>query len=226
MASDPLERVKRIIRELQKKTIDNGCTEEEALAAAKLMGDLMQKHDLEMDEVGLKEETAQCKKNVVRAVDDFASSIVVGIGNFCTLKVWRSAPGEFTFFGTPHDLEIGKYLYEIISEAMDYGWSEYSELVGYSMKKRASYRMGFAHRVCERLRELKEERNRAVTGTALVVLKDQLVTEEFAKLNMRLDKARPQMAGDSSAYYSGVSAGSKVNLNNPLTGGNRTTQIR
>jgi len=221
-----LERVKRIIRELRNKTTERGCTEEEALAAAKMMGDLLEKHDLEMDEVGLKEETAACTKNIVRAADDYASNIIVGIGSFCDLIAYRSKPGEFTFFGTPHDLEIGLYLFEVCAEAMDYGWSEYMEIHGYSMKKRASYRMGFAGRVTARLRELKAARAKP-TGTALIVLKDQLVKSEWSKEGIKLQAGAKRYVADMGAFREGTAAGGRVNLNNPLTGGGGSAgQIR
>lgn len=216
-----LERVKRIIRELQQRTTSNGCTEAEALAAAEKMGHLLQEHDLEMDEVGMKQEAAAAKKQVMRAADDYASSMCVGISRLCDLIVYLSGHGEFTFFGTPHDLEIGAYLYEIVCEAAEVEWSKYMEDYGYSVKKRASFRMGFAHRINERLREIRLAREAArmkmSTATDLVVVKDQLVKAEFNKLGIRLNKARSQTAADVSAYYSGHAAGAKVNLNNPLT---------
>jgi len=222
-----LERVKRIIRELQAKTTENGCTEAEAMAAAQKMGELLEKHDLEMDEVGLKRETADCKKQVMRAADNYAGSLCTAIGRLCDLIVWRTGEGNFTFFGTPHDLLVGEYLYEVCSEAMDYGWSEYMQVHGYSMKKRQSYRMGFANRAGTRLMELREARKRAATGNSLVVVKDQLVKSEFDKLGMNLRKAAPQQIADTQAYLQGVAAGERVNLNNPLGGPSQNgAQIR
>ena len=141
MSNPALDRVKRIIRELQAKTTENGCTEAEAMAAAAKMGELLQKHDLEMDEVGLKQETADCTKKQMFAADDYAGSLCTSIANLCDLIVWVSKPGCFTFFGTPHDLLIAEYLYEVCAEAMDHGWSEFMKTEGYSMKKRQSFRM-------------------------------------------------------------------------------------
>lgn len=229
--SKSLDRVKRIIRELQQKTIENGCTEEEALAAAEKVGAMLQEHDLEMDDVGIRMEAAGAKKQQVFAADDYAGSICVGISSLCDLKVWVSDPGVFTFFGTDHDLSLGVYLYEICAEAMDIDWAKYMELYGYSLKKRASFRMGFAHRVCDRLREIKEARKAAQmkmsTATGLVVLKDQLVQNEFDKLGMKLRKSAPQRAADRGAYASGQASGERMNLNNPIGDGTRgSAQVR
>lgn len=219
------ERAKRLIRELKNRTEDRGFTEAEALQAAKQLGELLEKYDLTIDEVGVKEDAAKCAKNVVFAADNAASSFVTAIGKFCSLIVYEETGGstKFVFFGTPHDLEIGIYLYEMLSDSVERDWADYSERFGYSMKKRMSFRAGFANRVYTRLIEMKNERdarNRAQTGTALMVLKNQLVTEEFQKqLGIKLVKSRGTVAADSHAYMHGQAAGNRTNLSNPLTGG-------
>ncbi len=222
---DELERVKRVIRALQAKTEDNGCSEEEAMSAAAKLGQLLEDYDLQIDEVGVREDAAACVKNEVFAADDFAGTIVVGLKHFCSIIAYRvhgeGHAGKYVFFGVPHDVEIALYLYEVCAEAMEHDWSEFMEVHGYSMKKRASFRAGFAHRVYERLIQMKrerDERNRKATGTALMVLKDQLVTQEFARqVGVKLVKGRASGgASDPNAYRAGMSSGGRVNLNNPL----------
>lgn len=222
-----LERVKRVIRALQQKTEENGASEAEALAAAAKLGQLLEMYDLEIDEVGVREDASQCRKNEVYAADDFAGTLVVGIKHFCSVIAYRSLgdghAGKYVFFGVPHDLEVALYLYEVCAEAMDHDWVAFMEVCGYSMKKRASFRAGFAHRIYSRLMQMKaerDERNRAKTGTALMVLKDQLVTEEFTRqLGIKLVKSRAGVkASDQNAYEAGHAAGGRVNLNSPLSG--------
>lgn len=216
------ERAKRLIRELQNRTTERGFTEAEALEAAAKLGALLEEHNLNIDEVGVKEEAAKCEKNVIFAADEAAGSMVTAIGKYCELIAYRElgAGTKYVLFGTPHDLEIGVYLYEMLSESIERAWSDYMESYGYSMKKRLSFRAGFANRVYSRLMEMKEERdarNRAQTGTSLMVLKNQLVTEEFTKqLGIKLVKSRGGTVADSSAYYAGQRAGDRANLNNPL----------
>jgi hypothetical protein len=224
-----IQRIKRVIQALQQKTQDNGCSEEEALSAAAKLGQLLEEYDLSIDEVGVREDASMCRKNEVFAADDFAGTLVVGIKHFCGIIAYTKSgdghAGKYVFFGTPHDLEIALYLYEICAEAMDRDWSDYMEVHGYSMKKRMSFRAGFANRVYYRLIEMKrerDERTRVATGTALMVLKDQLVTEEFKRqLGIKLVNARSgrNMAADPTAYQHGHAAGGRVNLSNPLGGG-------
>lgn len=220
-----LERAKRIIRELQQKTEQNGCTEEEAMAAAAKMGQLLEDYNLNIDEIGLREDASKCKKNEVFAADQFAGTLVTGIKHFCGIIAYQVG-GEghgmkYVLFGVPHDLEIALYLYEICAEAMEHDWAKYMEVHGYSMKKRASFRMGFSSRVYERLMQMKADRDarNASNCRDLVVLKDQLVKQEFAKTGIRLVKSSRQVVADNHAYGHGHAAGGRVNLNNPLGGG-------
>jgi hypothetical protein len=135
---------------------------------------------------------------------------------------------KYVLFGTPHDLEIALYLYEVCAEAMEHDWVGYMNVHGYSMKKRASFRMGFSSRVYERLKQMKRERDlrNASNCRDLVVLKDQLVKSEWAKQGIRLTKSRGTVAADGHAYGHGQAAGSRVNLNNPISGGPGRESIR
>lgn len=221
------ERILRILRELQKRTQEAGCTEAEALAAAEKMGRLMEEHDIEVGEIGMREEASGATKRKLFAADDYAGTLITGLKHFCSLITYidhneRGVAACYVIFGMEHDLEIATYLYEICAEAMDEEWHKFMDRNGYSMKKRQSFRMGFANRVYRRLLEMKAERDARTyqkTGTSLVVVKDAIVKSEFDKLGIKLNKARVQQAADMGAYYSGQAAGSRVNLNNPLTGG-------
>ena len=222
--ADRLARAKRLIADLQKITVENGATEAEALNAAERLGELLAKYNLELTDAIVREDAAKCVKNEVFAADDFAGMIVVGLKHFCGIITYKvhgeGHTGKYVFFGVPHDVEIALYLYEICAEAMDHDWSDYMDKYGYSMKKRMSFRAGFAHRIYDRLLELKAERDarNASTCRDLIVLKDQLVTEEFARqVGVKLVKARSGgRPADQSAYRAGMAAGGRVNLNNPL----------
>lgn len=229
------DRAKRLIRELQNRTTDRGCTEAEALEAADMIGKLLEENDLEMTEVGLKEEAAGAIKNMVFATDDFAGTLVTGIKLFCGLICYRDNTHEghgatYVLFGLPQDVDLGMYLYEVCAEAMEHDWAEFMNRHGYSMKKRASFRMGFANRVYERLKLMKEERDvrtYRATGTALVVMKQQIVKAEFDRqLGIKLVKQAGKVAADRDAYHQGRAAGGRVNLNNPLGGGEDRDRIR
>jgi hypothetical protein len=230
-----IARAKKLIGDLQNVTPENGATEEEALNAAKRLGELLDKYNLDMSDASIREDTGHCIKNEVFAADDYAGTLVVGIKHFCGIIAYTVTndghAGKYVFFGVEHDVAIALYLYEICAEAMDHDWSAFMEVHGYSMKKRASFRAGFATRVYDRLMQLKAERDAKMSSARdLIVLKDQLVTEQFTKqLGIRLvkSKAKNHGAADPNAYRAGHAAGGRVNLNNPLEGAsNRNASIR
>jgi hypothetical protein len=221
---DRLNRAKRLIADLQKITVENGATEAEALNAAARLGELLAKYNIDLTDAIVREDAAKCVKNEVFAADDFAGALVVGIKHFCGIIAYKvhgeGHAGKYVFFGVPHDVEIALYLYEVCAEAMEHDWALYMEEYGYSMKKRMSFRAGFSNRVYNRLTQMKAERDAATASTCrdLIVLKDQLVTEEFARqVGVKLVKSRGgSFAADEGAYRAGQSAGGRVNLNNPL----------
>ena len=53
-----LTRVKARIKALAEKTVSNGCTEAEAMAAAEMVGRLLERYALSMEEIDVRE--AQC----------------------------------------------------------------------------------------------------------------------------------------------------------------------
>ena len=87
--TDELSRVKARIKALTEKTIANGCTEAEAMAAAEMVGRLLERYALSMDAIEIR--TARCVQVAVpiggrrrRPID----GCVPAIARFCDCKVW------------------------------------------------------------------------------------------------------------------------------------------
>ena len=84
-----LARVKARIKALTDKTVANGCTEAEAMSAAEMVGRLLERYALSMDEIEVRE--ARCVQAEVpmggqrrRPID----ACVPAIARFCDCKVW------------------------------------------------------------------------------------------------------------------------------------------
>ncbi len=89
--TDELSRVKARIKALTEKTVANGCTEAEAMSAAEMVGRLLERYALSMDEIEVR--TAKCVQVEVdlgsrrrRPID----RCVPAIARFCDCKVWLS----------------------------------------------------------------------------------------------------------------------------------------
>lgn len=224
-----LERVKRIIRSLHSRTEENGVTEAEAMEAAAKIGALLAQHDLELSQVMLDGMKSSMVKEWVYAPDDSAGSVVTGIGKLCSLIVYRdkgSVGTRYALFGHDVDVELAKFLFEVITNAMEHDWVQYGQKHGFKRTQRDSFRIGFSGRVHNRLLDLKAQRDAEharqvkMSGcTDLVIVKNHIVKVEWEKEGITLGKARARTIHDSAAYREGRSAGDKVNLNSPLKDG-------
>lgn len=226
-ASDELERVKRLIRKLDARTTENGCTEAEAMESAEKIGQLLAQFELELTDVIISEEI--CVQREVFAADEAMGSVIVGIGRLCSLRVYHktgSSPVTYVLFGMSRDVELAVYLYELCVEAADMGWSEWIHSGrGHTVKQRESYRAGFGSRVSIRMSEMRDARDREreerlkTSGSRdLVLVRDAVVDEEFAKTGVRLVARRASRVRDNTAYGHGYEHGGNVNLNSPLGG--------
>lgn len=225
-----LERAKTLIRKLSARTIDRGCTEAEAMEATEKVGALLQQFDLQLSDVFMAEEI--CKQVEVFCDDDTAYGIVGGIARLCSLQnyhVQGSSPPTYVLFGFERDIELALYLYETLMEALATEWATYSKVNGFARKLRDSFRMGFGGRVHSRLVEMRLQRDRAAAERAkssdnrnLVLVRDAMVDEEFAKTGIRLVNGRSRAIHSRSAYDRGAEAGNRANINMPLNGDARS----
>lgn len=265
MQNTELAKIKARIKALAEKTVDAGCSEHEAMAAAKLVGKLLEQYNLSMSEIDVREQRcvtikiASGKKN--RTPID---GCMTALGDFADCKVWFSGghyreQAYYCFFGHETDTEMVQYLFDVISRAIDNETEKFKQTEVYrnSRNRRgssSSFGHGMSARINARLRELKKEQEanlraaeaakeaeetietevvvegfrpsftapKAKTGTALIVLKKQLVEQEFAKNGPKLRTAyNTRRISDYSGYAHGQAAGNRVNLSRPLDGGTK-----
>lgn len=226
------------IRALLAKTVDNGCTEAEAMAAAAKAKQLMDEYQIDLDEAGLEAEgfvrgTAEgAEARKLNAQDWLANAI----SSYCEVKSWRTATGgtyarakyRYVFFGLKSDVEFANWLLKALEAfcwqradawAIETGQGDY-------LSKR-NFVMGCASRISQRLREEAAARKAAnqhtATGKSLIVVKGALVDREFAKLGLRLRTASRsggyRSGGSHDAHAAGRSAGDRASFGRPVSGG-------
>jgi hypothetical protein len=241
-----LQKVKDRIKALTKKTVDQGCSEHEAMIAMEKVGRLLEQYNLSMSEIDLREQT--CKTLFIESRTNRRGAMdncVVSLANLFDCIVWFSKnwrrnengkrqPSSYAFFGTETDVEMIEYLFKIIADAIETETANFKKTATYyqaTNKKRAtiSFGRGMASRISFRLSQMKNEaeaRQAAATptGTSLVVLKDQLVKREFMNIGIKL--SRPPVRYryyDSNANSKGIEAGDKVNLSRPIGNGQKVS---
>jgi uncharacterized protein DUF2786 len=240
-----LSQVKARIRALTAKTIANGCTEAEAMAAAEMVGRLLERYALSMDAIEIR--TARCVQVTVplggrrrRPID----GCVPAIARFCDCKVWlarAAAPDpvqqeaaaelgrHYVFFGFETDTALATYLFAVIERAVRTETATFRQLnprlQGVRLRRAsASFQHGVVARVSDRLDAMHRSRDATVrtqrsTGTDLIVAKNRVVQEAFGEIDIRL--VRMAATGQrviTTAFRAGWAAGDRVNLNRPVPG--------
>ncbi len=120
-----LDRLIGRIQALRAKTVEQGCTEQEALAAAEKVAELLDRYGLSLSELNLQQQACEgmpveTGRRRVGPVDD----CVPAVAAFFDCRVWgggKSASGtlRYVFFGLPADVAAARYLYELVERAFE-----------------------------------------------------------------------------------------------------------
>jgi hypothetical protein len=164
---DRLAPIKARIRKLMDRTIDNGCTESEAMAAADMVGKLLAEFNLTMSEVDVR--TARCVTlEVFSGVMNRNEMwhVAFTIGRFTTCKVWFRA-GKYFYFGQEQDAQMATYLFQMIRSAVATEWRGFKKTYTYrraaSLKTATnSFKQGMTRRIATRLHEMNKANEEAV----------------------------------------------------------------
>jgi hypothetical protein len=225
-ADADLDKVLARIQALRAKTVDRGCTEQEAIAAAGKVAELLDRYGLSLSEVELKEQScAGFGVGTGRRRFGPIDSCMPAVGEFCDWRVWseKTTDGEirYVFFGLPADVAGARYLYELVEQAFATETELFKRAEIYTQHRSGdrrsathSFQTGLAHGIARKLDELhqqREETMRTATGRDLVPAKEAIVEEELAKLGLRFH-ARGGSKGRyvlRDAYEAGHEAGDR-----------------
>ena len=216
------------INALLAKTPENGCTEAEASMAFKKAQSLMMQYTIEQGELGLTKETC-VKGETPRA--GYAAAVANALADTNNCKVWMNSRSDtLYFFGLKSDVDMCIYFYQytctaINEETTRYQKSaEYKQLTTWQHGRTVSdsFRKGMSARIAKDIRETHQSQQAeyaAQGGTALVLVKNAIVNDAYAKLGMRLGTARRSQARTSNSYSSGFAAGGNVSMRKGVAGG-------
>lgn len=189
------------IQALRVRTVERGCTEEEALAAAAKVAELLDRHGLSLSELEVRNQT--CESVIVETTRRRAGPLddcVPAVASFFDCRVWGEKDDDgmlrHVFFGLPADVAAAGYLYDLVERAFETEGTRFRAGETYrtmpsKLRRTAthSFQHGLAHGIMEKLRMLRDARESALRGASgrdLVVLKADVVDEEMAALGLRL----------------------------------------
>jgi len=225
--------IKKRILALMAKTTENGCTEDEAMAASAMVQKMLHKYQMDLSDLKIQEsECLQGTYDAQQKTDPMVVWCISAIGYFTDTKVWKHRDRDgwrsYKYFGLEHDVMIAEYITKICDWAIIFGGEDFKDTESWKLatkskrvKLKQDYQYGMACRLSQRLTEMKDKQrfdDKQTTGRDLVVVKDAVVEAEFNKLDLNLKKGRSSMRKvDSRAYAAGVAAGDKVALNPGVT---------
>ena len=236
--SADLDRVIQRITGLRAKTVDRGCTEQEAMAAAAKVSELLQRHDLTLDAISVRD--SDCEGASIATgrkrrapVDD----CIVPIATFCDCRVWSEGTPDgalrYLFFGLKADVAAARFLHELIEDTFETESTNFrlgkiyqAQSGGDRRVALNSFQTGLARGISAKLDTLKTERSVALRAHAgpvgggfdLVAAKSSVLDEEMARLGLnftaRATSSRRQFHGD--AFAAGKAAGARFEPNAAL----------
>jgi hypothetical protein len=146
------------------------------------------------------------------------------ISRFAGTKLWvvGGIKGEMNWLGMESDVELALWLWRSLRQFMDDQWEEYKRVEVRDMgatrlelkELRIAFIRAFCTRVAERLNEMVVQ-HKAETGTALVVLKNQVVEKRMADMGINLGRtvnSSGRGRGDARAHGAGYAAGNAASL--------------
>src|SRR4051794_30814082 len=228
-----VDKLKTRIQGLRAKTTDNGCTEAEALLAAAKMAELLDRYDLSLTDVEIRD--APCERREYETyrkkrvpLDD----CIGAIASFCDCRVWReknqTGEARYVFFGLRSDVEVAHYLTDLIDNAVRSELGRYKNSAGYRRFRHqdrhvanSSFTLGMVASIADKLNPMKRERDAVKNGTGrdLVVLKALVIDAELAKLDLQLRTvAGATRIITPAAYEAGETAGASLAIDPEIRG--------
>jgi Protein of unknown function (DUF2786) len=220
-----LDRLMQRIRALRAKTVEQGCTEQEALAAAEKVAELLDRYGLNLSELDLRKQSCEgigveTDRKRRGPIDDCMTTIAA----FFDCRVWAETSEDATlryiFFGLPADVQASVYLHDLIvlafaSETGAFQAGEFYHSAHSSHRRSAtnSFQIGLARGINQKLHTLRRARDTAngdSHGRALVPIKDSMIDDEMERLGLtfhRRSTARRRVL--PTAYDAGKEAGGR-----------------
>jgi hypothetical protein len=226
------------IRALLSKTTENGCSEQEELAALAKARALMDAYEVTEEDLQLAKDEAAILRNEPPGTRDphgIKSGMVTAVGKFTDCRAWlqrRDKGGGLVFCGLPADARFATWLLDHLTSFVQ------AELANHLMgnvaigmtRRRAinGFVIGVTSRISERLIKLCKPAAAATANSrALVVTKHQVIKAKLDELGIRLCSRRsPLRQHDSSSLDAGLSAGDRGSFGRPVSGRAGALRIR
>ncbi len=222
------------VKALLSKTVENGCTEEEALAALAKARAWIDAFEITDSELSLtKEEKAVFRREPPGTRDPHSIKrwLASAVAQFTDCKAWRDRDTALVFCGLRPDAQFASWLLDHLAAFVLRELAQFliEADAGLSNRRRAinSFVIGCTGRISKRLRELCAT-SAPVTSNAkaLVVVKGQAVAAKMAEAGIHLGKSRSSRRSvDAGSFAAGQAAGERASFGRPVSGNQGALRI-
>lgn len=233
------------IQALRNKTVENGASEEEALAAATKAHELHIKYQIEFGSVELRAQGV-VQKDTPKATTLSGiklSSHKFGIkwfltghvATYCDCEAW-GYDDDIRVLGLPSDVDFFMWLIDSLGLFVVLQMEKHMATLklrdsAQRWHARKAFVFGCTYRIGQKLEEAKpqemQEQAQSSEGRELMVVKNQLVKEAYDKLGLKLKFGRSKSYrnyGDS--YGAGYKAGGDASIGRPINGNGDVRRLR
>lgn len=132
---DQRKKLRSTLAALKARTIDNGCTEAEALMAAEKVAELLSKHGVE-DEAELEFDQHQVEIGRRTVVDELWGHLAI----FCHCKLWYSSDWvtkrwSVVYFGRWNDVAVVEYLHTLLERTIKAAVRDFQKTKEYTRRR-------------------------------------------------------------------------------------------
>jgi hypothetical protein len=216
------------IRALLAKTVANGCTEAEMMAALAMARAMRDAHKVTDEELALAKDEVAVLCDAPPDPNDPHNvrwRLAAGIERFCDCKIWaehRTRYRHLKFVGATADIEWATWL---INHLTDFVMQTLVEHLCTSLnpergKDIKGFVLGCTERIEERLVELSQPpAEQTDNSRALVLIKSAAIATKLAELGLKFRACGGSCSGfDSGAYEAGRDAGNSASFGRPVSG--------
>ena len=221
-----IEKVKALLA----KTTENGCTEEEALAALAKARAWIDAHEITDAELQLSREEKAIlhdeSEEDSRDTHKIKWRLSYAVERYCNVRIYRDrSKAGLTFVGFKSDIDLASWLLDHLSDFVHNALFEFLiDCLAPEGKERkqeiAGFVMGCTERISVRLHEMCDQSKTQCTtnGKALIVIKDQAIKDLLKAEGIRLQCSGGSRAGFSEdARSAGLSAGDRASFGRPVS---------
>jgi Protein of unknown function (DUF2786) len=218
------------IKALLSKTTENGCTEEEALAALAKARAWIDTYEITDGELQLSREEKAIlhDESEADARDPHRIKwyLCRGVSRYCNVRIYRtSSKVGLTFAGFKSDIDFATWLLDHLADFVHEVLCEFLiDCLAPDGKERKleirGFVIGCCERICDRMTAMcdQSKSERTANGNALVVIKDQAIRDLLKAEGICLRSSSSSANFSDAGRMAGQSAGDRASFGRPVSG--------